>query len=311
MTGAQAISFEHWQDTVRTVCGPMESQAAAEVPFDGRVMLRRVSDFSMIEHHATVDELHWDRRHIAQITSPYCYVILQLGAGRLRVVQQDDEVALSTGDWTVVDSLRPASFRFQDDMHILALNLPRDLVTMWARGRDVPYTAHASAATGAGAVFSTYARSLFEHAASLDPEDLRHREAVLDLLFASLPGRFDARARNRERQLDRVLRYVDANLSDPGLSPRSIADAVGMSTRHLHRIFRDHDVSLGEWILKRRLQNARCDLADERLSANRVLDIAVSWGFKDAAHFSRAFSATFGLTPRDYRNLIRVAAGRN
>jgi AraC-like DNA-binding protein len=196
-------------------------------------------------------------------------------------------------------------------MHILALNLPRDLVTVSARGRDVPYTALASGANGAGAVFSTYARALFQHAATLDPTDLRHREAVLDLLFASLPGRFDPRPRNRERQLERVLRHVDANLADPDLSPQSIASAIGMSTRHLHRIFREHDVSVGEWILKRRLQNARCDLADGRCSGNRVLDIAASWGFKDAAHFSRAFHATFGLSPREYRGRIRGAVARN
>jgi AraC-like DNA-binding protein len=309
MTSMQSVQFESWQNTVRTVCGPMESHAAAKVPFDGRVMLRRVADFSMIEHHATVVELHWDQRHIAEISSPFCYVILQLGAGRLRVAQQNDEVSLATGDWTVIDSLRPAAFRFQGEMHILALNLPRDLVTVWARGRDVPCAALATGTSGASAVFSTFARSLFEHAPSLNPDDLRHRESVLDLLFAALPGEFETRPRHRERQLERVLRHIDANLSDPDLSPQSVATAVGMSTRHLHRIFRDNDASLSEWILKRRLQNARCDLADGRFSANSVLDIASSWGFKDAAHFSRAFHAAFGVAPREFRSRVRLAHG--
>jgi AraC-like DNA-binding protein len=308
MSAAESAKFEHWQNTVRTVCGPMESHAARNVPFDGHVLLRRVADFSMIEHRATVDELHWDRRHIAEINSPFCYVILQLGPGGLRVSQQDDDVALGTGDWTVIDSLRPASFRFEGDMHILALNLPRDMVTVWARGRDVPCATLATGTSGASAVFSTYVRSLFEHAPTLNPDDLRHRESVLDLLFASMPGQFEPRQRSRERQLERVLRHIDANLADADLSPQSIAGAIGMSTRHLHRIFRDHDVSLGEWILKRRLQNARCDLADSRFGANRVVDIAASWGFKDAAHFSRAFHAAFGMAPRDYRARIRAAS---
>ena len=304
MTPTQAGSFEAWQSTVRTVCGPMESRAVGDVPFDGRVSLRRVADFSMIEHRATVDALHWDRRHIAEISSPFCYVILQLGAGRLRVAQQDDDVTLAAGDWTVIDSLRPARFQFDGAMHILALNLPRDLVVVRARGRDIPCAACASGTSGASAVFSTFARSLFEHALTLNPDDLRHRESVLDLLFAALPGSFDVAQRNRERQLQRVMRFIDAHLGDAELSPQAIAHAAGVSVRHLHRLFEETGLSVGQWILQRRLQRARCDLADERFRGNTVLDVASGWGFKDPAHFSRAFRAAFGLTARDFRRQV-------
>ncbi|OZD79350.1 hypothetical protein CH273_14085 [Rhodococcus sp. 05-339-2] len=33
--------------------------------------------------------------------------------------------------------------------------------------------------------------------------------------------------------------------------------------------------------------------------------LAASWGFTDPAHFSRAFRARFGCTPKDFRDTNR------
>lgn len=295
------MTFETWQHTVRTVCGPLESQARSGGAFKGSVNLRRVADVTMIEHQATVEGLHWDRRHIAEITSPFCYVILQLAQQSLRVAQDGEEVELAQGDWTLIDSLRPAKFKFQESMHILALNLPRELVATRARDQDIPYAQHRSGSQGASAVFTSFARSLYEHAPTLHPEDLRHRENVLDLLFVSLPGDFDARDRARARQLQRAMKFIDAHLGDPELSPQFVASTLGVSVRHLHRLFKETGRSMGEWTMHQRLQRARCDLADERFRGNTVLDLALASGFKDGAHFSRVFRAAFGISPREYR----------
>jgi AraC-like DNA-binding protein len=100
------------------------------------------------------------------------------------------------------------------------------------------------------------------------------------------------------------MRFIDAHLGDAELSPQAIAHAAGVSVRHLHRLFQETGLSVGEWILQRRLQRARCDLADERFRGNTVLDVASGWGFKDPAHFSRAFRAAFGLTARDFRRQV-------
>jgi transcriptional regulator GlxA family with amidase domain len=43
------------------------------------------------------------------------------------------------------------------------------------------------------------------------------------------------------------------------------------------------------------------DLTDPRQRHLSVTTIGFTWGFKDAAHFSRAFKAHFGRTPSDAR----------
>jgi len=51
----------------------------------------------------------------------------------------------------------------------------------------------------------------------------------------------------------------------------------------------------------RRLDATRRDLCDPALAARSISEIAFAWGFNDAAHFSRAFRARFGRSPRELR----------
>jgi AraC-like DNA-binding protein len=50
------------------------------------------------------------------------------------------------------------------------------------------------------------------------------------------------------------------------------------------------------------VRRCRDDLADLRLSHLTVAEIAERWGFRSAAHFSRAFEARYGVTPSVFRS---------
>ncbi|MHA6620021.1 helix-turn-helix domain-containing protein [Pseudonocardia sp. DLS-67] len=55
---------------------------------------------------------------------------------------------------------------------------------------------------------------------------------------------------------------------------------------------------------RRAHRGGRAQLADARRTSARagaISDLAFSWGFVDASHFSRAFRARFGSTARDVR----------
>ncbi|HEY0104818.1 MAG TPA: helix-turn-helix domain-containing protein [Rhizomicrobium sp.] len=303
MTDERPLDFDEWLSTVRTVCGPMDAEHAGEDNFKGYVTSRRVADVRMLRHHADVSSLHWNDRHIQEIQSPYLYVILQTSPELLAVRQSGAEVLLRKGDWTLIDSLKPAEFEFADRLDIVAFNLPRELMAKRAWNSDLPLPRVFSGSHGSSALFSAYAAALYVQADALNPDDTRHRETFLDLLFASLPDDFDAQSRARDRRLQRALKYVDDHLSDSSLSPAMIAAEIGVSLRHLHRLFEDMGRSVGDVIRQRRLERARCDLSDPRFSGTSVLDIALNWGFSDAAHFSRAFRSAFGKPPRDYRTI--------
>ncbi|MFJ4923763.1 helix-turn-helix domain-containing protein [Streptomyces sp. NPDC088725] len=118
------------------------------------------------------------------------------------------------------------------------------------------------------------------------------------------PRRRRARAGRRGHRalLLRVRAFVQRHLHDPGLSPAIIAAAHNISVSYLHRLFRGHDSTVAAWIRGQRLEHARRDLADRTLRTVPVHRIAARWGFPGHATFTRAFRATYGLPPRDYRH---------
>jgi transcriptional regulator GlxA family with amidase domain len=73
-----------------------------------------------------------------------------------------------------------------------------------------------------------------------------------------------------------------------------------LSVRQLHRVTSANGCTPGALIWSRRLARAHQMLAEERSGA-RVLDIALSCGFKDGAHFSRAYRREFGHSPSESR----------
>ena len=90
-------------------------------------------------------------------------------------------------------------------------------------------------------------------------------------------------------------------------NPTSLAEGTSgssglrLSPSTLHRAWQGEPCSIAEWIWAQRLDAARRDLCDPAQRGRSVSAIAFSWGFNDAAHFSRAFRARFGCAARDLR----------
>ncbi|WP_235619353.1 helix-turn-helix domain-containing protein [Embleya scabrispora] len=52
---------------------------------------------------------------------------------------------------------------------------------------------------------------------------------------------------------------------------------------------------------RRRLHECRRELGRTGRDTVKVATVAQRWGFANPAHFSRAFRAAFGVSPRDWR----------
>lgn len=294
------MGFDSWAARVQEVCGALDAVPSRDRPFAGGVLHRQVSDLDIVEHYVSVERLHWGSRHVALARDPYCYLLVQLG-GRTRVAQNGRDVVLNPGDCTIIDSLRPVEFHTDGHLSQLSFHLPRDFLASRTLDGDIPCATPIKGGDGAGAVLSGYARTLYEQAQKLSASDQRYRDSLLSLLLAALPGIPDRPERARERQLQRIRQFIDERLHEPDLAPRAIAEGLGISTRHLHRLFEETGQSMGEWMRQRRLERARADLGDPAQGGRSILDIAFGWGFNDASHFSRSFRAAFGCSPRDYR----------
>ncbi|MGC5013917.1 helix-turn-helix domain-containing protein [Streptosporangium sp. DT93] len=121
-------------------------------------------------------------------------------------------------------------------------------------------------------------------------------------VHASPPEAHAAPAAHPHQLLARIHVFVERHLDDPRLSPAMIARAHNISDRSLYRLFQDESVTVSQLIHRRRLERCRDDLADPGNRDRPIHAIAARWGFGAAAHFTRAFRAAYGLSPREYRH---------
>lgn len=127
---------------------------------------------------------------------------------------------------------------------------------------------------------------------------------VTELARAFLASAYDghyARGAMAEVLLPRIRSYIRQHLTDADLTADSIAHAHDISTRKLFRLCNDADFSLEQWIINRRLEGSRDDLARPETRDVTVSAIARRWGFTNTSHFSRRFREEYGLTPRTWR----------
>ena len=106
---------------------------------------------------------------------------------------------------------------------------------------------------------------------------------------------------NRTVLFQQTQAFIHQHLGDPDLSPETIATAHHISIRTLHRLFGAHNLTVAAWIRARRLDRCRHDLTDPLRRGQPIHAIARRWGFTNASHFTRAFRATYGITPTDYQ----------
>jgi transcriptional regulator GlxA family with amidase domain len=106
----------------------------------------------------------------------------------------------------------------------------------------------------------------------------------------------------RKIKRSQVRQIVNANIRDPSLSVESIARKMGVSTRCLQLLFARDDDCVSDCIRRERLRGCLVDLRDSRRADQSITDIAFSWGFNSASHFSSSFRKEYGLTARDYRH---------
>ncbi|MFI1968521.1 helix-turn-helix domain-containing protein [Streptomyces cinnamoneus] len=161
---------------------------------------------------------------------------------------------------------------------------------------------------GAGALLGRYLEQLAEQTGEDWPEAdaARLGSAALDLATVLLGGlaRADGLLAPESRQSVlrlRVKAFIRENLGSPGLTPRAIADAHGISVRHLHQLFREEDRSVSAPVRSSRLERCLADLGEPGLAHLPVAAVGARWGFTDPAAFSRAFKAAYGSPPGDCR----------
>lgn len=105
----------------------------------------------------------------------------------------------------------------------------------------------------------------------------------------------------RNAHMTRAIALMAEHIEDP-VSPASIAEDLGISTRQLERLFGKYLNSTPKhYFMEMRLQRARNLLVQ---SENSITEIAMACGFRSNSHFSKVFRGHFGKSPISHRTTL-------
>lgn len=228
--------------------------------------------------------------------------------GHCAIEQAGRQAVLDRGDLTTWDSSRPFQIPHERRIDLLLLSVP--LQELGVRRRDT--ARRTPRASALGAVAGAFLRQLWRQVeqGAVEPDNADLQDALVAI--ARLVHRPDndavltAPGITARTLPPRVRAYATRHLGDPQLGPPSLARAHHVSVRQLHGAFTHEAETIAAWIRRQRLERCLDDLRDPALADVSIARIAARWGMTNHAHFSRAFRAAYGLTPREARASVVV-----
>jgi AraC-like DNA-binding protein len=304
----------HWRAEVLRLPMPVDIRAAT-ADLQARLAIANLGPVSIMSLLSRTRFEFRRTRSLIHRSDPEAYRLLLAVRGDGGLARENRDVRLRPGDLVLCDTSRPfggwlgAPDGSASDVEWLLLTFPRSLLPLPARMTGRLVGERLPGQTGLGRLASGFIRQVAEAELSRPSDGLRLATAVLDLLTALLAHELEAENMAspeplRHAQLLQIRNFITSRLGDPDLSPDMIAAAHHISTRQLHKLFSAEDETVAAWVRSRRLAACERDLADPLLREQPVHAIAARWGFTTAAHFSRVFRASYGVTPQDFRQRV-------
>ncbi|WP_455782187.1 hybrid sensor histidine kinase/response regulator transcription factor, partial [Phocaeicola coprocola] len=98
--------------------------------------------------------------------------------------------------------------------------------------------------------------------------------------------------------MNKIMKVINENLSEPTLNVEMLANSVGLSRVHLHRKLKElTNLSSRDFIRNIRMQQAAKLLKEKKLT---ISEVAYAVGYNNLSHFSNTFKEYFGLSPKEY-----------
>lgn len=296
----------YWHDAVWRTFVPLNistPRGPGNAPFSGAVTTHPLGYLQISTVDADAERVFRTPRLIAQGSDEYMLVGLQ-GQGPAVVTQDGRDAVLRPGDFALYDTTRPYTLNFPDRFQMRVFQVPRQALGL--RESDLRRITGITIRgdEGPAAMVAPFLAGLAAGAGTYRPHvgDMLARNAVdlLTTLIAEHLGRDIAGTdAAHEALLLRIRAFISRHLADPDLSPESIATAHHISVRYLHRLFQHEGTTVSRWIQHRRLEECRGELSRPGRLSPAVAVVAHRWGFTSPAHFSRAFRAAYGMSPRE------------
>lgn len=297
---------EYWEQLASETYTPVLATPTDRTQFSPELRIARVGDMRVGRVVSDPSRISHTSTHVSQTRSPLFFLQLQLN-GESSHRQAGREAQLQAGDFTLLDSGNPYETRFERRNEMLIVGLSERKLRQHLANPEQLLCVPMRGGAGVNSVLAAFLQALWAQcaagtAAATAPQLTR---ALLELINGAYAGLAPTRVRRTEMRSTkrfRTLQYIEANLCDAQLSPGTIADACGMTRRHLHRLFAEGEETVVSYILRRRLEEAARIMISPSHAGRTLNSIALDCGFNSLTAFGRAFRAKYGMTATEYRN---------
>ncbi|MGI5153098.1 helix-turn-helix domain-containing protein [Plantactinospora sp. CA-294935] len=308
--------LEFFREVVGTSIVPTEIRSEHRSDFDATIRMLDLGAVGLsIFRFPSLESCRTAR--MIRRSDPDIYSLNLTLRGQGSVDQDRQTCVVRQRQFSFFDMSSPHTIRYVEDRGdadpgstAITVQIPHALLPIPAnKARRLNGVGVMSGRAGIGGLLAHHLCELPRHAGELRSADVaRVGTITLDLAAAMLVHHLNLGATalpletRQQVTYTRIHAFIERHLSDPALTPPAVAAAHHISLRTLHRLFQTQGTTVAEWIRQRRLDRCRRDLADLAFRAHSIQAIAARWGFVDAAHFSRVFSTTYGMSPRAYRH---------
>lgn len=298
--------FDFWHEVICSAFVRLEAESLpADRPFRAKIDTAELGPLTLSRVEAQSHAVHRSRTLISD--EPRDEVLLSIQLKGTAVVEQDDRQAvLRPGDFALYDATRPYDLSMPSEFEMLVLQFDRQFLLERCPSPEILTAIRMTNNSTVTAPVSAFLRSLEPIALGANDSAVSRQLATsaLDLLGVALAdqlGDHNSPGAEKTKHFLRACTYVNAYADDPDLTPERIASSIGVSLRHLHQLFRDHDVSVNKYLITRRLARCMDDLVSPHRAGLTVTEVAMNRGFKTVSHFSRCFSEAYGKPPSEVR----------
>lgn len=294
-----------WNEAASRYLAPMEISPVDAAAFEGEMRRADLASMRAFDIQCLGARVRRSAAHVTQSRDATFTLDLQI-SGRSVIRQAGREACLSPGDFVVLDSTRPHDACFESPVLMRLMRFPAAVFRRFIGCPEDLVALRVNGSSGNGLIASRFLTALFQgrgdHTVVAGVSHLER--AALELIAcAYAPLRKVSVGASSLASMHRVqiVEYIEDHLCDPALSPATIATAMKMSPRYLHRLFNDETETVARYILRRRLERSAEQLSDPLHASRQINALAYACGFATAAHFSRTFRQHFGLSPAEYR----------
>jgi AraC-like DNA-binding protein len=304
------LRFTEWRRTIEELAGmDAEVVTPGESTFRSSMRRRDLGPLTILEF----DVEPYQVRLAAKLGSaPQERLVLWLSIDGTGWVEQGGVTTeLDPSILCVYGADRPRTFAFTTPSRGIALLLPLDPVRRALQGWELALPLNIDCTRGVGAMLADVVRSVARHADDLGEDMASGLSDLLVGFLVSVVSVLPDSLRTMPSRLEvfhkaRIKRFVREHLRDQALDVDMVSQAVGLSTRYIHKLFSSEPERLMKWVWAERIEGACKEIEKTALRRKAISQIAFSWGFSGPAHFSRSFRNRYGVSPVEYRSRAGV-----